>query len=273
MSQHSTDPIPAINRRQFLATVGASPLLAAAGDSTPGPGPRLWIDPRLEKVPARPWRKIHLDFHNSQYVPRIGERFNADEFGDRLQEANVSGVVVFAKDMHGYFYYPTKYGSVHRGLDFDLLGMQVAACRKRKIAVYAYYCTAWDNYLAENHPEWLVMKRDRTSYLPKFDEAPSWTALCLSHEAFVKLELDHIQEFVSAYEVDGAWLDMPHPIGGECFCSECLRQLREKGLDPFDTAVQRQHKQVLETEFLARTRKVVTAARPGCQLDFNNQGT
>src|SRR3972149_2805144 len=67
---------------------------------------KFWIDPRLAALPARPWRKIHLDFHNSQHIPRIGLSFNADEFGNRLLEGNVNAIVVFAKDMHGYFYYP-----------------------------------------------------------------------------------------------------------------------------------------------------------------------
>src|SRR5919197_916806 len=128
----------------------------------------LWIDPRRQRVPARPWRKIHLDFHNSQHMPDIGAAFNADEFGDRLVQAHVDAIVVFAKDMHGYFYYPSAYGPVHPHLSFDLLGQQVEACRRRGIAVYAYYCVTWDNYLAEHHPEWLVFKRDRTTYLPRF---------------------------------------------------------------------------------------------------------
>ncbi len=264
-----------INRRTLLSGFAASGVMAfgqAPGAETPRLARRYWIDPRQAALPSRPWRKIHLDFHNSQYIPKIGERFRADEFGDRLVEANVDAIVVFAKDMHGYFYYPSAYGPVHPGLSFDLLGEQVAACRRRNIAVYAYYCTAWDNYLAEHHPEWLVMKRDRTSYLPKFDETPGWTALCLNHKDFIDLELKHVREFVSRYPLDGAWFDMPIPIAGECFCGECLRQLRAQGLDPFSTAVQRRHKQALHIAFLETLRETVLSARPGCQVDFNNQG-
>jgi hypothetical protein len=103
----------------------------------PDPGyPRFWIDDQRASLPSRPWRKVHLDFHNSQYVGHFGEKFNPDEFGDRLLEANVNAIVVFAKDMHGYFYYPSKSGPVHPGLSSDLLGEQVVACRQRKIAVF-----------------------------------------------------------------------------------------------------------------------------------------
>ena len=268
-----------VNRREFMAA-GALPwcrlLDGSVGASSrvePQPeAPVYWIDPRHASLPSRPWRKIHLDFHNSQHIPRIGEQFDPDEFGGTLARASVNAIVVFAKDMHGYFYYPSVYGPVHPGLSFDLLKAQVVACRRRNIAVYAYYCTTWDNYLAAHHPEWLVVKRDGTTYLPKPDQTPGWTALCLAHKDFVQLEVDHTREFVGRYEIDGAWFDMPVPVAGECFCAECLRQIRGEGKDPFDAKVQREHKQVLHEQFLKRLRETVRTARPGCQVEFNGQG-
>ena len=257
--------MPELDRREFLLASAA-----VAGGAALN-GRRIWIDPRQRSMPNRPWRKIHLDFHNSQHVAKIGDKFNAGEFGDRLQAASVDSIVVFAKDMHGYFYYPSQYGPVHPGLNFDLLGAQVAACRERKIAVYAYYCTTWDNYLAEHHADWLVVKRDRTNYLPKFDQTPGWTALCLAHDDFVELMLKHTREFVSRYELDGAWFDMPVPIAGECFCRRCLDTLRAKGLDPFDKKVQRRHKQDIHISFLERATRAVRESRPGCQVDYNGQ--
>ncbi|MGH2560865.1 MAG: alpha-amylase family protein [Thermomicrobiales bacterium] len=232
---------------------------------------RLWIDERQRNLPRRPWRKIHLDFHNSHHMPAIGTAFDPDEFGDRLLAAHVDEIVVFAKDMHGLFYYPSDFGPVHPGLSRDLLGEQVAACRARGIRVSAYYCVTWDNHLAETHPEWLVFKRDRTTYLPRFDQAPHWTALCLSHEDFVQLVLDHSRELLGRYELDGIWYDMPLPIGGECFCHVCLAALGDAGLDPFDTTTQRRHKQGLLVDFLRRAHEQAHAIRPGCQVDQNNQ--
>jgi hypothetical protein len=112
-----------------------------------GPGgiaKRFWIDPRLAATVALPSRKVHIEYHNSQHVARIGDRFNADEFADRLVQARVNGASIFAKDMFGYSYYPSACGPVHPGLSFDLLGAQVAALRKRKITVLAYYMTTWN---------------------------------------------------------------------------------------------------------------------------------
>ena len=231
----------------------------------------LWVDPRLHHVPPRPWRKIHLDYHNSQYMPALATDFDPDEFGDRLLAGHVDAIVVFAKDMHGYFYYPSTYGPVHPGLKRDLLAQQVAACRERNIKVYAYYCVTWDNYLAEHHPEWLMWKRDRTTYLPKFDETPGWTALCLSNEDFVQLVLDHSREIITSYDIDGIWYDMPYPRGGECFCRNCLATLRAAHLDPFDRSVQRHHNQDLLVNWMRRSYELAHELKPGIQVDQNNQ--
>jgi hypothetical protein len=230
-----------------------------------------WMDSHFFSQPPRRFRKIHLDFHNSQHIPRIGERFDADEFGDTLLAGNVDAVVVFAKDMHGYFYYPSESGPMHPGLDFDLMGAQIAACRKRDIKVYAYYCVTWDHYLAERHPEWLVWKRDRTTYLPKFNETPGWTAICLMNTDFVQQVLDHTKEFLTKYDLDGPWYDMPFPIGGECFCPKCLAHFHAHGLDPFDLATQRQHKQQLLTDYMKKCHDVAHQINPNYQVDQNNQ--
>jgi hypothetical protein len=71
-------------------------------------------------------------------MPKLAQRFDPDEFGDRLLAAHVNGATVFAKDMYGYSYFPSKQGRMHPNLSFDLLGPQVKALRKRKIWVLAY---------------------------------------------------------------------------------------------------------------------------------------
>lgn len=272
-----------LNRREFLTALGAGaaalPVLGAAGQdaaagttATGAGGPQLWIDPKMAALPARPWRKIHEDFHNTEHIGKICEAFNADEWGDRLEAGNVNAIVVFAKDMHGYFYYPSKFGPVHPGLSIDLLGAQVAACRQRKIAVYAYYCTTWDHHLAGTHHEWLMLKRDGSNYLPKKGQTPGWTALCLGQQSFVDLMVEHTREFVSRYELDGAWYDMAEPIAPECHCAECVRALKAAGKDPKDAEAQRARQNQLFLDFHRTMRATVRAARPGCQVDFNDIG-
>lgn len=274
-----------VNRRKFISTVSAgiagSQMVNLAGcRSTPeksplydgGTVPKVWIDNKFYSLKHRSWRKIHLDFHNSQYMPRIGEKFNANEWGDTLLKANVDSITIFAKDMHGYFYYPSKYGPVHPGLDFDLMGEQINACRERNIQVYTYYCTTWDHHLAFNHPEWLVIKKDGSNYLPGRDQTPGWTALCLSNQSFLDLMGDHIREWVSKYDIDGLFFDMTEPITAECYCKECLSQIRNSEKDPYDPAVQRYHKNQLFLNFHRFLRTTVHELKPDLPIVYNDIG-
>ncbi len=263
-----------VNRREFLGMAGVAAVTGNAPAQNQQPiVSRYWMDPKLRELPHRPWRKIHLDFHNSEHVKKIGGGFDPDEFGDTLARASVNAIVVFAKDMHGYFYYPSEYGPVHPGLDFDLLGAQVKACRERNIEVYAYYCATWDNHLSRQHPEWRrVLESGQPDLGLRGDGTPGWTALCLSYPDFQKLVLDHTREFVSRYELDGPWFDMPWPKQGSCWCPECRRRMRERGLDPAKTAGQRRYQHGIYKDFLHRLRTTSLEARPGCQVDYNEQG-
>lgn len=233
----------------------------------------LWTHPGLAAAPPRPRRKVHLDFHNSQYEPRVGFGFDADEFVATLKAASVDSIVVFAKDMHGYFYYPSEFGPVHPGLEGrNLMVDQVEACRAAGIKVFTYYCVTWDNYLAERHPEWLCFTRERESYLPKFDETPGWTALCLSNDEFVQLVLDHTREILARCTPDGVWFDMPMPNRHvECFCRNCLDALRAAGKDPLDIRAQRERMQQLLTSWMRRSKALVDEVAPGVELEQNNQ--
>jgi hypothetical protein len=148
------------NRRRFMQTAAGSGLglwlggglpaqaeaaedasSSAALPNSAGVAKKFWIDPSIAAWRPGPWRKVHIEYHTSRHMPRLAERFKADEFGDRLLAAHVNGATVFAKDMYGYCYYPSTHGPMHPNLSFDLLGAQVAALRKRKIQVLAYYMT------------------------------------------------------------------------------------------------------------------------------------
>ena len=233
----------------------------------------MWFSESLLSRAVVPTRKIHLDFHNSRHIESVGHGFDRDRFIETLRMAHVDAIVVFAKDMHGYFYYPSAFGPVHPGLQGrDLLGAQVAACRDAGIKVFAYYCTTWDNHLAELHPEWLSLKRDRTSYLPKFDETPGWTALCMSNRDFVDLMLAHTREILERYDVDGLWFDMPLTNHDqECYCRNCVAALRDAGLDIFDREAQGARTQELLLEWMRASSELASGMRPGIVVDQNQQ--
>ena len=229
-----------------------------------------WPAPAPKTIPTR---KIHLDYHNSEHVTVIADDFDPSSFAATLRDAAVDSLVAFAKDMHGYFYYPSATGPEHPALHGrDLFGAQVEACRSAGIKVFAYYCTSWDNYLAKTHPEWLSIKRDGSNYLPGADQTPGWTALCMSNDPFVELMLEHTTEIVQRYTVDGLWYDMPLTNADqECFCGNCLQHFRDTGQDPLDRAAQGRRTQELLLKWLERSSRHASALRPGLLIDHNQQ--
>ncbi|MDW5594083.1 alpha-amylase family protein [Conexibacter stalactiti] len=230
----------------------------------------VWIDERQRALPARPWRKIHLDFQMDAAVGEVGARFDPDAFAATLQAAHVDAVVLCAKNTYGYAFFPSEAGPVHPGLVApNLVGRQAAAARAAGIKAYAYLSIGWDEYAAERHPEWLAFKRDRTSYLPQLGESPMWSALCMSHPAVAERAMAQTSELLRHAEVDGVWFDMVYPIAGECFCWRCLEQLRDAGLDPLDEAVQRQHKSELHASLLRRLAAHVRGIDPALQVEYN----
>ncbi|MDW5594095.1 alpha-amylase family protein [Conexibacter stalactiti] len=234
--------------------------------------PAIWVDERLRALPRRPWRKVHLDFQVDAAVGAVGAAFDPGAFAATLVEARVDAIVVFAKNTQGYCFYPSPSGPVHPGLvEPDLLGKQVAACRAAGIEVHAYYSYAWDELLAERHPEWLVWRRDRTTHLPRFDEQRFWTPLCIAQPGLLDVALTHVSEVLERYPVDGIWFDMVFPAGGECYCPRCLAELGDAGLDPLDRDVQRAHKHRLHSELLRRLAGHIRAIRPDARAEYNGQ--
>ena len=74
-------------------------------------------------------RCASIDFHTSPLIPEIGTRFDKQKFAKTYQEAHIEQVLIFAKCHHGYTYYPTKVGTMHPNLNFDLLGAELDALR------------------------------------------------------------------------------------------------------------------------------------------------
>lgn len=77
-----------------------------------------------------PIRQVHLDFHTSPDIPGVGSRFDKEQFQAALKAGKLESITVFAKCHHSMCYYPTKVGTMHPGLDFDLTGAMVEAAHE-----------------------------------------------------------------------------------------------------------------------------------------------
>src|SRR5437588_3791164 len=180
----------------------------------------------MPNSPSLRFRQVHLDFHTSPLIPDVGRDFDAEEFARMLDESRVDSVTCFAKCHHGMCYYPTKVGPVHPSLAFDLLGAQIEACHRRDIRVPIYLTCVWDNYMAEQHPDWQQRRLDGTLFGANDGEA-GWKWVCLN-SSYLDYQEEQTRELLDGYEVDGFFYDIVwqanerFPDEPGCCCEYCL---------------------------------------------------
>lgn len=216
-----------------------------------------------------PFRHVCLDFHTSPLIPDIGKDFDGDRFVATLVAAHVNWITLHTKCHHGNCYYPTKVGRMHPGLDFDLFGRMLESCHRAGIRVEAYTTVVWDEWAAEQHPEWLQLDaRGRQVGRGPMDLEGRWKWLCMASPY-----ADHLaaqtEEILDRYEPDGLLYDIVCQTRPACFCASCLHAMQEAGVDPEDAGQAAAHSLAVERSFMARMSGIVRARKPDATLWFN----
>ncbi|MBQ7353056.1 MAG: beta-galactosidase trimerization domain-containing protein [Clostridia bacterium] len=184
---------------------------------------------------------VHLDFHTSPDIENIGAKFNKEEFAKTLKNAHVDLITVFAKCHHGLCYYPTKVGTMHPNLKFNLLKEQIDACHSVGIKAPIYITMGWSKKDADEHPEWhhkdfwsgesiyFGSKPSDNLDEPIFD--CTWTTLCPVGE-YKKHLIDITKEICESFDVsDGVFYDICF-MRDACVCESCKQGMSEMNLDP-----------------------------------------
>jgi hypothetical protein len=217
------------------------------------------------------FRQIHLDFHTSELIPDVGAAFDADAFAETLSEARVNWVTLFAKCHHGMSYYPTKVGTPHPSLKFDLLGEQVEACRKRGIVTPAYISVRVDERNAHVHPDWIGQLKDGKLWKWGGVLDAGWNNHCMNNPNYVgQLEAQAV-EVLKWYDVEGLFFDMCYNPDPGCFCPRCFDGMKRLGLDFTSDADHRRFEYLVTRDYTRRLAKTVRSVRKNATLIFNGR--
>jgi len=225
---------------------------------------------------GEPSRQVHLDFHTSEHIEGIGQRFSKAQFQEALKLGRVNLINVFAKCHHGWSYYPTKIGTPHPHLSLDLLGQQIEACHEIGVKSPIYFTVGWSANDAEEHPDWCMRTEEGAIQCASCDldakptdprPAFSWKNLCING-GYHDLILAQTEEICRSYPVDGFWYDI-YSVERRCFCENCRRGMAEAGLDvarpedvlEFGARVFRRHAGAL--------RSLILSHHPDASLYFN----
>jgi len=214
------------------------------------------------------YRQIHLDFHTSEAIAGIGDRFDPDAFADTLARAAVNSITCFARCHHGWMYYNTRLFPErrHPHLRRHLLEEQIAACHARDIRVPIYITVQWDHYTANHHPEWLVVdERGCQAGTPPY-EAGFYRRLCLN-SPYVAWLRRHVQEVLETVPTDGIFFDIVQPQ--DCSCIHCRAGMLAAGLDPADPAARCAFGLQVVNRFKAEMTAFVRQFNPDCTIFYN----
>ncbi|QBD83086.1 hypothetical protein EPA93_46845 [Ktedonosporobacter rubrisoli] len=224
------------------------------------------------EFPTFPMRQVHLDFHTSPDIPDVGADWDADHFIETLTRARVNSITVFAKCHHGMNYYPTRIGTVHPSLKFDLLGAQIEACHRAGIRCPIYLSVCWDVAAAERHPEWRQIDKDgRQMGGGPFDAYfTNWPYLCVN-TAYADELIAQTEELLANYDCDGFFYDILLYNDEGCLCTNCLRDMRDKGLDPQNSEHRQRHNNEVARTFMRRISNVIREKVPHAGIFFNSR--
>lgn len=220
-------------------------------------------------------RKVHLDFHTSPYIPNIGECFDKKQFQEQLIKGNVQSITLFAKCHHGYMMYPSKVGTTHPNLNFDLIGKQIEAAHEIGVKAPIYIPVGWSDLDSISHPEWSVVSFEtgESRYIDikgkENEKKPEihWSQLCPTGDYLTLVEKT-TEEICQRYNpVDGLFFDIC--FIDLCVCENCKKGMKELGLDPTKKIDVEKYYKIAHIAMMDRLYKLVKSYNKDASVFFN----
>ena len=212
------------------------------------------------------FRQIHLDFHTSGKIPGIGSRFSKEQFQAALKAGHVNSITVFSKCHHGWAYHPSTANVTHPGLDFDLLGAQLEACREIGVRAPVYISAGFDEKEVLEHPEWLNVPPGGAE--PSTFTKARYHLMCYNTPYLDRLAAQ-VEEVMERYNPCGIFLDISDVR--MCVCASCVKSMLEKGMDPTNEADILRHGELVYANYCRRIEQSVRKYSATATI-FHNAG-
>ncbi|MFC1574122.1 alpha-L-fucosidase, partial [Candidatus Latescibacterota bacterium] len=170
------------------------------------------------------YRQLHIDSHFGGFKD-IYRNFDAEACAQAFDDAGFQMVSYFSKCWAGYSYYPTKYGTVHPGIERDFTGELTRALQKRGIRCILYYMLGMERKHQKKHPGW-IRNTDSTKAL--FDESAIAAAsmMCFRSPYVDEIGIPQMKELIRNYNPDGFFVDIviQQFLHSVCYCNYCREQ-------------------------------------------------
>ena len=208
---------------------------------------------------------IFYDVHTMPACPDVGAGFDAEAWADRFQRCGVDYVVFHARCNLGMAYYNTEIGIRHPSLQYDMFGALVNACKARDIAVTAYINVGLSHEEGLLHRDWHVLTPEGYTYLP--DRMNHFMRMMCYNTGYGDHVVAMAKEVIEKYPVAGLFLDCMHQH--PCIGHECIREMKEKGVNWQDPRELREFANLSRVRIAQRIADAAQSVRPDLLLYFN----
>ena len=212
------------------------------------------------------YRQVHLDFHTSECVPTLGDKFDKAQFQTALKLGHVNSITLFSKCHHGWAYHPSEANETHPKLKFDLLGAQLEACKEIDVNAPVYISAGYDEKYARVHTDHL--RKHAPDAGIDFLNKAYYKLLCYN-TPYLDVLCAQIEEVMQKYNPCGIFLDISAPR--VCYCQYCINSMREKGLDPHKPEDAHKFADEVYIEYCRRTEEAVRKYNSETTI-FHNAG-
>lgn len=209
---------------------------------------------------------LFYDNHTMKACPDVGADFDVEEFTDRIMACGVDYLTFHARCNQGMAYYDTEFGIKHPSLRYDLFGKLAEACKRKGIALTAYFNGGLSNEEGLQHRDWLKLNFAGRELAEK--RVSAYVRSMCYNSSYRDHLIAMVKEVAQKYSVNGFFIDCMD--ARTCICPICVKEMKERGID------WRDEKEVTKfTEFSAvrLSHDIAQAAReinPEYLLYFNN---
>jgi hypothetical protein len=203
----------------------ASPSMRAAAAMTgqPSVGDTPVAEASRPKWPGQVYRRLLVDTHVPDWDPVLLSRFDARDYVDTIANADFQCLMQYAISCAGLCLWPTKIGTVHKGMNGrDYFGEVMSECKRRGLYRVAYFHVVWDNWGYQFRPQWRFRPAEGDEDVMK----GRYGYTCINTPAR-DYYLALVRELVSNYDFEGIFNDMilwP----GVCYCEFCTARFRKE---------------------------------------------
>ena len=202
-----------------VAGLGAVPtnLVQAQQGTAPGGAapPTQW--------PGQVYRRLLVDNHVADWDPMLLSRFDPADYVATIAGAGFQSLMHAAISCAGLCLWPSKIGTMHRGLrGRDYFGEVMEQCKRHGLHRVVYFHVVWENHACEMHPEWRFQPEEgEDAYLQG-----RYGYTC-PNTPYRDYALSLVRELVSRYDFEAMFNDMilwP----GVCYCPYCITRFRKE---------------------------------------------